>query len=207
MRTVLVTYVGIVAVACALAPVAVPLALTDKYSQSSWIFIALAWYALLLGVAPLVTMSANYLGGARERVKLSGVTIATNVVLDLVLVPSMGVWGAAIATSVAFTWYVGAHGLLSMRLLGSAPSESARTRSADVALGLRSIASAAAAGGATWALLGALDSVNDAVAVIVAGAAGLTIFGVAMLPAVRKLDHSTAIAPALEEAGDMRGAA
>jgi O-antigen/teichoic acid export membrane protein len=111
-------YIGVAATTAAVATWLVPLGLGGKYVGAAQIFVALTAYSLLLGIAPLVTVAANFLGGARRRVRLGAVTIVTNLALDLALVPKLGVYGAAIGTSVAFTWYVGAHLTLSWRLLG-----------------------------------------------------------------------------------------
>ena len=118
-------YVGVIAVCATLATPIVTLALGEAYASNAGVFAALGVYALLLGIAPHVTMAANFLGGARKRVRLSVVTIALNVVLDLLLVPTYGAYGAAVATSIAFSWYVGAHVVLSYRLLGGELTASA----------------------------------------------------------------------------------
>lgn len=111
-------YVGAVAIAATLAPVLVPFALGEGYRPFALVFVVLAPYALLLGIAPHVTMAANFLGGAAERVRLGAATVALNVALDLALVPSLGAVGAAISSGIAFAMYVGAHAVLSWRLLG-----------------------------------------------------------------------------------------
>lgn len=118
-------YGGFSIITAAVAPVMIPMLLGSKWLDTVAVFQSLTLYAFLLGIAPLATMAANFLGGARKRVRLSVVTIVLNITLDVLLIPKHGVTGAAISTSIAFSWYVLAHAYLSFQLLGGALPQTA----------------------------------------------------------------------------------
>lgn len=103
------------------------LLLGDGYAGSAAVLRALAPYALLSAIAPLVSVTANYLGEARRRVPVAIATVLVNVVLDLVLIPRIGVVGGAIGTDVAFLLFVGAQLEICRRLLGLAAGPYALT--------------------------------------------------------------------------------
>ena len=90
LRMLGVAYLGIVGVSVAISPWLVPLALgREKYAQSWTVFVALAGYAVLLGVAPLVTIAANFLGGAGQRVKLGTSATSSTALTAIVTMPSL----------------------------------------------------------------------------------------------------------------------
>ena len=120
LGTLIAAYAGFVVIAAVLAPQGFS-AIGSEYDGDSPLLVALAPYALLAGIAPLASMAANYLGGARRRLRLALTTLVVNVVLDVLLVPSLGGYGAALATTVAFAWYVGGHLRLTYELLGRRP--------------------------------------------------------------------------------------
>ena len=100
---------------------AAPLAdivLGDGYSQSADVLAALAPYTFLSGFAPLVSLSVNYLGEARRRVPVAIATLVISVALYALLVPALELTGAAIATDVAYAFYVFAHLWICKRLVG-----------------------------------------------------------------------------------------
>lgn len=79
------------------------------YGESAAVLRALAPMVFLVGVAPLVSLSVNYLGEARRRVPIAIGTVLTNFVIDLVLIPEIGIVAGAIGTDVAYGFYVAAH--------------------------------------------------------------------------------------------------
>ena len=79
---------------------------------------ALAPYVFLLGLGPLASLAVNFLGEARRRVPIAIVTVIVNVVIDLILIPDIGIVGGAIGTSVAYAIYVPAHLWVCRRLVG-----------------------------------------------------------------------------------------
>jgi O-antigen/teichoic acid export membrane protein len=91
--------------------------LGSGYKESSTVLRALAPYIFLTGFGGLVSISANYLGEAARRVPIAIATAMINLVVDLVLVPRMGVTGGAVGTDVAFGLYAPAHLWICQRAL------------------------------------------------------------------------------------------
>lgn len=83
--------------------------LGSGYGKSAEVLRAMAPMVLLVGVAPLVSLSVNYLGEARRRVPIAIGTVLTNFAIDLVLIPKIGIVAGAIGTDVAYGFYVAAH--------------------------------------------------------------------------------------------------
>jgi O-antigen/teichoic acid export membrane protein len=81
----------------------------DEFAESADVLRWLAPFIFLSGLAALVSLGANYLGLARLRVPIAIAAVAVNIVADLILLPTIGVIGAAIGTSLAFAIYVPAH--------------------------------------------------------------------------------------------------
>lgn len=94
------------------------LALGPGYEQSADVLRALAPFIFLSGIAPLVSLAINYAGEARRRIPIAVATLLLNVAIDLVLIPRIGIVGAAVGTGVAYALYVGAHLRLCRILLG-----------------------------------------------------------------------------------------
>jgi O-antigen/teichoic acid export membrane protein len=85
------------------------LLLGPEFEESAGVLRALTPYIFLAGLAPLVSLAANYLGAARRRVPIALAAVALNIGLDVVLIPTIGIVGAAIGTGAAFLLYVPAH--------------------------------------------------------------------------------------------------
>jgi O-antigen/teichoic acid export membrane protein len=106
-----------------LAPVIVwaePIIVTllgSSYHASAPVLRALAPFILLSGPALLASLGVNYLGEARRRVPLAIIVLAVNVVIDVVLIPEIGIVAGAIGTDVAYAIWVPAHLLILRRLL------------------------------------------------------------------------------------------
>jgi O-antigen/teichoic acid export membrane protein len=81
----------------------------NKYPDAADVMRALTPFVLLSGIAQLTTLTVNYLGEAWRRVPIAAVMLAANVVIDLVLIPKIGIVGGAIGTSVAYAIWVPAH--------------------------------------------------------------------------------------------------
>jgi O-antigen/teichoic acid export membrane protein len=90
----------------------------DKYTEAAAVLRALAPYVFISGLAQLATLSVNYLGQAKRRVPLAVVMLAVNVLVDVVLLPRIGIVGGAIGTSVAYAIWVPAHILILRRRVG-----------------------------------------------------------------------------------------
>jgi O-antigen/teichoic acid export membrane protein len=78
---------------------------------------ALAPFVFLSATGTFITLAVNYLGEAGRRVPLVVAAVAINLVLDLILIPSIGIVGGAVGTDVAFAFYVLGHLWICARLL------------------------------------------------------------------------------------------
>jgi len=94
------------------------LLLGTGYHQADDVLRALAPYVFLSGLAPLVSLGANYLGEGARRPRIAVATLALNMAIDVAFLRSTGVVAAAIGTDVAFALYVPAHFAICARALG-----------------------------------------------------------------------------------------
>jgi O-antigen/teichoic acid export membrane protein len=88
------------------------------YARSISVLRAFALYVFLSGFGLFFSVAANYLGQARRRIPIAIATVVVNVVLDVVLLPSVGVVGGAVSSGVAFALYAPAHAVICARMLG-----------------------------------------------------------------------------------------
>ncbi|MDQ2052697.1 flippase [Natronolimnohabitans sp. A-GB9] len=65
----------------------------------------LSIYAVLLSINLVISTALDYLGRARIRAILKGITSIMNVGLNIILIPQLGVIGAAIATVITYSLY------------------------------------------------------------------------------------------------------
>ncbi|USZ72796.1 polysaccharide biosynthesis C-terminal domain-containing protein [Natronosalvus halobius] len=65
----------------------------------------LALFAILQAVTKLTSNGLDYLGRAHSRALVKGLTAILNVGLNVLLIPTMGVVGAAIATIITYSMY------------------------------------------------------------------------------------------------------
>jgi O-antigen/teichoic acid export membrane protein len=93
------------------------LALGSQYAGSAAVLRGLGPYVFLCGHAALVSTAMNYLGAARERIPIAFVTVAFNAVVDVVLIPRIGVLGGAVGTDIGFAVYTLAQLMICMRML------------------------------------------------------------------------------------------
>jgi O-antigen/teichoic acid export membrane protein len=84
-------------------------ALGSGYEDSVGVLRALAPFMFLLGTGTFITLAVNYVGEASRRIWVSIATLALCAAIDIALLPTIGVVGAAIAMDVAFTGYVLGH--------------------------------------------------------------------------------------------------
>lgn len=92
-------------------------AINPLYEDDAGVLLALLPFMLLTSLATLPSVTLNQVGYAASRVRIAGVTLAVNLALDLLLVPPLGAYGAAISTTVAFALYLAAHHRLVERAL------------------------------------------------------------------------------------------
>jgi O-antigen/teichoic acid export membrane protein len=87
----------------------VHLLLGTDFTGSANVLRLLAPYIFLLAVSPPITMTVNYVGRARGRIPIVVAALLINVVIDISLIPVIGVKAGAIGTSIAYCVYVPAH--------------------------------------------------------------------------------------------------
>jgi O-antigen/teichoic acid export membrane protein len=92
--------------------------LGEAYRESGEVLQLLAPFVLLSGPAMLVSVGVNYMGEARRRIPLVILMLVANVAVSAVLIPEIGIKGAAIGTDVAYAIWVPSHLLIIHRLLG-----------------------------------------------------------------------------------------
>lgn len=83
--------------------------LFPKYPEAAGVLRALTPFVFLAGLAQPTTLSVNYLGLAGKRVPIAAAMLALNIVIDVILLPRIGIVGAAIGTSAAYALWVPAH--------------------------------------------------------------------------------------------------
>lgn len=117
LRALLVLGIPAAAVCAVWADPLVQVALGPEFAPSAEVLRALAPWLVMSLLAPLVTLSLNFLGQARKRIPIVLIALAINTVLDILLIPRIGIVAGAIATGVAFAFYLGAHLVLLRREL------------------------------------------------------------------------------------------
>jgi O-antigen/teichoic acid export membrane protein len=118
IRYIIIVQAGLLAFATIWAGPITDLALGSQFAGSAGVLRALAPYVFLAGLGPVLVAPLNYMGEARRRIPVSIATLAANAILDVILIPRIGVYGAAIGTSFAYGVYVGAHLWLANRMIG-----------------------------------------------------------------------------------------
>ncbi len=144
----------------------VDLLLGPDYEESADVLRALAPLVFLKGLGPLASATINYVGEARRRVPVAIASVIVNVVLLLVLVPDIGVVGAAVSVDVAYALYVGAHIWLCRVTLGLELRPLALTLSRTAVAGASFALVLLAFGAEELSLLGALAGSLAFVAVL-----------------------------------------
>jgi O-antigen/teichoic acid export membrane protein len=109
MRAGILLQAGIAAAVVVWATPIVHLLLDARFAPSADVLRLLGPLVFLTGIGALTSMSVNYLGEARRRVPIAIGTALVNAAIDLVLLPRIGVIGAAIGTDIAYTLYVIGH--------------------------------------------------------------------------------------------------
>ena len=96
----------------------VRLTLGSEFSESAEVMRALAPFVFLQGITVLLSSPLNYAGEGRRRIPIAIGAVAVNAAIDVVLIPDIGILGAAVGTGVAYSLYAGAHLWLCHRVLG-----------------------------------------------------------------------------------------
>jgi O-antigen/teichoic acid export membrane protein len=118
LRYMILVYLLLAAPVLVWATPIVGLMLGDGYSGSAAVLRAMAPALILTGLAPVLAGAANFLGEARRRVPLAIGALLVNIVIDLILVPRIGIVAGAIGTSAAYVLYTGGHVWICERALG-----------------------------------------------------------------------------------------
>ena len=92
--------------------------LGSDYHRSASVLRAFAPYVFLAAVGALLSPAANYLGRARQRLPIALVAVAINLVVDVILIPRIGIVAGAIGTDLAIAVYVPAHLWICARAVG-----------------------------------------------------------------------------------------
>jgi O-antigen/teichoic acid export membrane protein len=85
------------------------LGLGSSYGESADVLRALSPYIFLSGMAPLVSLGVNYLGEAPVRIPIAAAAIGANLLIDVILIPRIGIIAGAIGSDVGYAIYVPAH--------------------------------------------------------------------------------------------------
>lgn len=80
-----------------------------EYSGAVILLQVLGLFAIFKSVTKLTDKGLDYLGRARDRAIVRGISAVLNVLLNILLLPIMGVVGAAIATVITYALYTGAN--------------------------------------------------------------------------------------------------
>jgi O-antigen/teichoic acid export membrane protein len=96
----------------------VRLLLGGDYAGAADVLRVLGPFMFLKGLGPVFAGAANYLGQARRRVPVAVGALVVNVVIDIILVPLIGIVAGAIGTSVAFALYIAGHARICQPALG-----------------------------------------------------------------------------------------
>ena len=117
IRLVLIFHAALLAPLVVWAGPIVELLLGRDYAESADVLRALAPYIYLAGLAPLVSVSVNYLGEARQRVPVAVGAVAVNVAIDVVLIPKIGIVAGAVGTDAGISLYVLGHLWIARRVV------------------------------------------------------------------------------------------
>jgi O-antigen/teichoic acid export membrane protein len=118
LRYLVIFQVGVVAVLIVWADPIVHLALGSKFSASADVLRALAPLVFLSGINPIVVSPLNFAGEGRRRIPITIAAVIVNAALDVILIPAIGILGAAVGSDVAYTLYAGSNLWVSHRVLG-----------------------------------------------------------------------------------------
>ena len=91
--------------------------INPEYADDWGVLVALVPFMVLTSLATLPSVTLNQVGHAGSRLHIAAITLALNIGIDLALVPPFGAYGAAVATTAAFGYYVLAHHRLVDRVL------------------------------------------------------------------------------------------
>jgi len=109
---------GVVVALVVWADPIVDLTLGDQFAESADIMRALAPVMFLAGLNPLFVSPLNYAGEGARRIPNSIGALLLNALLDVLLIPWIGIYGAVVGSAVAYSLYVGYNAWLCREVLG-----------------------------------------------------------------------------------------
>jgi O-antigen/teichoic acid export membrane protein len=118
IRYIIIVQAGLLAFVATWAGPITQVALGSQFAASAGVLRALSPFVFLTGLGPVLVAPLNYMGEARRRIPIAIATLVANVILDVILIPQMGLYGAVVGTSFAYAVYVGAHFWLARRIIG-----------------------------------------------------------------------------------------
>jgi O-antigen/teichoic acid export membrane protein len=118
LRYMVIFQAGVVAGLIVWADPIVHLALGPKFSESADVLRALAPLVFLSGINPMLVSPLNFAGEGRRRIPVTIAALVVNAALDVILIPAIGILGAAVGSDVAYTLYAGSNLWISHRVLG-----------------------------------------------------------------------------------------
>jgi O-antigen/teichoic acid export membrane protein len=118
VRYLVIFQAGVAAVLLVWADPIVNLVLGSKFSQSAEVLRALVPLIFLSGINPMLVSPLNFAGEGRRRIPITIAAVIVNAALDVILIPTIGILGAAVGLDVAYTVYAGSNLWVSHRVLG-----------------------------------------------------------------------------------------
>lgn len=115
LRVSLVFYVVLGTITAVAADDLITTLLGDEFARSATVLQVLLPYLVLIGLAPILSRALDYIGVAAVRKWIALGAFLVNLVLDLILIPTVGLLGAAIGTNVAIFAFVAGHYVLVAR--------------------------------------------------------------------------------------------
>src|SRR4051794_16234643 len=118
LRYLVILQAGVLAVLVVWADPIVHLALGSKFSTSADVLRALAPLVFLSGINPMLVSPLNFAGEGRRRIPITIAALLVNAVLDSILIPAIGILGAAVGSDIAYALYAGSNLWVSHQVLG-----------------------------------------------------------------------------------------
>jgi len=109
LRLLMIFQAALVAPVVVWAEPVIVLLLGADYRESADVLRLLAPFMFLAGISPLISNAVDYLGRAARRIPIVFSALVINAVIDVTLIPIIGVEAGAIGTSVAYMVYVPGH--------------------------------------------------------------------------------------------------
>ncbi len=148
-----------------------------EYLEAAIVLQIMALYVLASAITQITSDGLDFLGRARERAIAKSITAIANVVLNILLIPTIGLIGAPIATVITYSIYTGANVFIIGNELpiqfGTAARTTLGVSTVSVVMGvcvylllphvsgLISLLAVVGLGIAVWAFLGALGGLLD----------------------------------------------